>query len=394
MIVPLFLSSLGRVAATSVLNSHRSAVEPALKVFNYDSWPFGNSTPADYKLWDWSKLTDVITPYLSHQRPDVYALAKKHNVNLVTDWNTLQLTDKFIAGGNTTQWREWIDGEVKERVVKGGMKGVSIDVEHMSSYCTDHWRISRHHCRELLTNFTCTLASVLHAHDPSATLSSALSLDPKDEDAGYDYRSMAPCLDYFLVMAYSTASPTTPGSTLQFSWVSKSMRQYASLGIGTEKLIPLLPWFGHNWPCKHNAAAAAAAPTQQQQRRHRIPVCEPLPLPPPPHRNRTSHHDVKGYRWEIGFGDALDLLDRFGPATFGPVWDNQSKSVVFEYVDDRSGTRHQVWYESPRSLQIKYHAFLQAGVSGVGMWIGSDFHRGDPQKSKVAAAQMWAAVPG
>ena len=28
------------------------------------------------------------------------------------------------------------------------------------------------------------------------------------------------------------------------------------------------------------------------------------------------------------------------------------------------------------------------------MWIGSDFHRDDPVRSKAAAAAMWAAVPG
>ena len=372
----------------AVQPSATSFQRTSLRVFNFDSWPFGNSTPADYQLWDWSKLTDVITPYLASQRPGVYALAKEHNVNLVTDWNTLVLTDKFIGYANVTQWHTWIDGEVFERVVQGGMKGVSIDIEHMSKYCTDHWRGSRHHCRELVTNFTCTLASVLHARAPNATLSSALSLDPQDEEAGYDYLSMSQCLDFILIMAYSTAGPTTPGSTLQFSWVSKSIRQYASMGIGADQLIPLLPWFGHNWPCKHNVASAATQPG------HPIPLCEPLPLPPPPHRNRTTHHDVPGYHWEIGYGEALDLLDRFGPAiTFGPFWDNQSKSNVFEYVDE-SGTRHQVWYESPQSLHIKYSAFLRAGVAGVGMWIGSDFHRGDAHKSQAAAAQMWAAVPG
>jgi hypothetical protein len=31
------------------------------KILNYDSGPFGNSTPADYKLWDWSRLTDRLT---------------------------------------------------------------------------------------------------------------------------------------------------------------------------------------------------------------------------------------------------------------------------------------------------------------------------------------------
>ena len=71
-----------------------------LKVLNYDSWPFGNSTPDDYKLWDWTKLTDIITPYLPAQRPEVAALAERHKVKLITDWDTLLLTDAFMLQHN------------------------------------------------------------------------------------------------------------------------------------------------------------------------------------------------------------------------------------------------------------------------------------------------------
>jgi spore germination protein YaaH len=367
----------------------RSSSVRVSKVLNYDSWPFGNSTPTDYKLWDWGKLTGVITPYLPAQRPEVAALAKQHNVKLITDWDTLLLTYKFISQHNVSEWSKWIDREVKLRIVDGGMKGINIDIEHMSRTCKGQ----PSSCRELLSNFTCMLSAALHLQAPLAELSSALSLDPNDEEAGYDYRTMAPCLDYILVMAYSTADRTTPGSTLQLKWVNKSMAQYASMGIPADKLIPLLPWFGHNWPCKKikNATPVSA----EEQAGHRIPVCDPLAVPPGPYRNRSAHppHDVPGYHWEIGYGEALDLLDLFGPATFGPAWDPSTGSNVYEYVDRLTATRHQVWYESPQSLQVKYGAFAKAGVLGVGMWTGSAFHRGDLAKSKAAATAMWAAVP-
>ena len=102
---------------------------------------------------------------------------------------------------------------------------------------------------------------------------------------------------------------------------------------------------------------------------------------------------MPGYNWEVGYGEALDLLDQFG-SSFGPVWDPITGSNVFDYVEQRTGTRHQIWYESPQSLQLKYDTFANAFVLGVGMWVGSDFHRGDPVKSRAAAAAMWAAVPG
>ena len=374
--------SVARPQSQSFRNSSTVHVS---KVLTYDSWPFGNSTPDDYKLWDWSKLTDIITPYSPEQRPEVAALAKVHKVKLITDSDTLLLTDQFMLQHNVTVWGEWIDREVK-LLVDGGMKGINIDIEHMSKNCKG----KPASCRELLSNFTCMLSTALHAQAPSAELSSALSLDPEDEEAGYDYATMAPCLDYLLIMAYSTADRTTPGSTLQLRWVNKSLTQYTRMGIGAEKLVPLLPWFGHNWPCNNSTDSA-----QNDQHHINIPVCDPLAIPRGPYRNRTAHppHDVPGYHWEVGYGEALDLLDHFGPATFGPVWDESTASNVYEYVDRSSGTRHQVWYESPRSLQVKYDAFAKAGVLGVGMWIGSDFHRGDPVKSKAAAVAMWAAVP-
>ena len=175
------------------------------------------------------------------------------------------------------------------------MGGINIDVEHMSSSCKG----KPPSCRELLTEFTCMLSDALHSRAPSAELSSALSLDPKDEEAGYDYSTMAPCLDYLLPMAYSTAGPATPGSTLQLKWINKSVDQYAGMGIHADKLLPLLPWFGHNWPCKNSTATKAPGVGKG---RHRIPVCEPLPIPRGPFRNRSAHppHDVPGYHWEIG----------------------------------------------------------------------------------------------
>ena len=95
-----------------------------MKVLNYDSWPFGNSTPDDYKLWDWTKLTDIITPYLPAQRPEVAALAEQHKVKLITDWDTLLLTDAFMLQHNTTSWAAWIDREVKLRIVSHTTAGM------------------------------------------------------------------------------------------------------------------------------------------------------------------------------------------------------------------------------------------------------------------------------
>ena len=359
--------------AAGVQHQHRPTprqappVSHVAKVVNYDTWPFGNSTPVDYKLWEWTKMTDLITPYLEEQRPEVFALAKQHGVNVITQWHTLDVDAAFLIRHNVTEWDAWIQAEVDFRVRDDGFAGISLDVEHMVQKCAGQ----PPSCRELLSNFTCRLYDELHRVAPAASLSSALALTPASMSAGYDYKSMSQCLDFFLVMAYSTAGPTTPGSTLAIEWVNTSVAQYASLGIPAKQLVALVPWYGHDWPCDPTQVGVGSAGG--------IPACKPLPIPPAP------------FKWEIGYGAALDLLDAHG-ASFGPAWDEASQSMVAEYRD-QGGARHQLWYETPRSLQLKYAAFVQAGVGGVGMWTGSCFHRGDDALSEAAAGEMWAAVP-
>ena len=52
-----------------------------------------------------------------------------------------------------------------------------------------------------------------------------------------------------------------------------------------------------------------------------------------------------------------------------------------------SGTLHQVWFDDPKTLAVKYAALRAAGVAALGMWTADS--AGD--NASIAAA-MWRAL--
>ena len=233
--------------ARSSFASGRRGVTSSWVVLNYDTWPFGNATPYEYDQWDWTRLTDLLTPYTPSQRRGVFQLAVQHGVRAITQRGTLDITTKFLIDHNTSDWAKWIDREVSYVAGNSSMvRGVDIDVEGMADKCKGQPRS----CRERLSQFTCDLSAALLAKLPNASLSSALAAVPLQVQSGYDFFSMAGCLDYLAVMEYSFASRSTPGATLPLRWVAESVEQYASLNISAQKLVLLLPWYGHDWICK------------------------------------------------------------------------------------------------------------------------------------------------
>ena len=65
--------------------------------------------------------------------------------------------------------------------------------------------------------------------------------------------------------------------------------------------------------------------------------------------------------------------------TLGANWFNWRNS---------SGQMHQVWYDDPVSLGMKYNRTQEVGMSVVGMWV-ADATGFDEEATKA----MWAALP-
>ena len=64
------------------------------------------------------------------------------------------------------------------------------------------------------------------------------------------------------------------------------------------------------------------------------------------------------------------------------------------FQDLSDGTTHQVWYDDPHSLTLKYEKAIDLDLRGVGMWHAEcvDYASAEPDEIK-AVKQMWDALP-
>jgi peptidoglycan-N-acetylglucosamine deacetylase len=92
-----------------------------------------------------------------------------------------------------------------------------------------------------LTAFQKDLYKTLHAHDLMVTMDVA----PDNDD--YDYKKLADCNDYIVLMAYGQSNPSTKaGPIAESGWVEKVLDK-AAKDIPSDKIILGTPTFGFDW---------------------------------------------------------------------------------------------------------------------------------------------------
>ena len=81
----------------------------------------------------------------------------------------------------------------------------------------------------------------------------------------------------------------------------------------------------------------------------------------------------------------IDTAQRQGNAV---NWDAQQTVNYINYFNASDKHYHQIWYDNPRSLQLKYEWAASKGLRGIGMWTPSA-----TLFDEDASKAMWAAVP-
>merc|ERR1712176_1501016 len=107
-----------------------------------------------------------------------------------------------------------------------------------------------------------------------------------------------------------------------------------------------LPWYGYDYPCENTSD----------------PHVEYCPIKAVPFRN-VSCSDAAGTE------KSYALLRKHlasKSATTGRRWDPTLKSPYFNYRSTTDNLIHQVWYDDPESLSLKYRLAKTLGVRGVG----------------------------
>jgi di-N-acetylchitobiase len=167
----------------------------------------------------------------------------------------------------------------------------------------------------------------------------------------YDYQYIGQWTDLVIVMAYDERSqvfddgPCLAGANSDIIKTQAGINDYIHLGIKPYNLILGLPWYGYDYPCL-------------KLYQHDLP-CE---IPP---------YTFRGVNCSDGIGKQLayaDIVDNYLPHNVGGVSYNQTAECpFFTYVKDGS-TSHQIWFDNPDSLSVKYKYAKNEGLRGLAFW--------------------------
>ncbi|MGG1679949.1 glycosyl hydrolase family 18 protein [Neobacillus sp. NRS-1170] len=194
-------------------------------------------------------------------------------------------------------------------------KGVVIDFEQVKTKD-----------RSNLNQFIKELASKLHP----AGMEVMMAVPPKEGDqipsysAGYDYRTLGKYLDRMFLMTYDWHWPGGPSGPIAPIDRVKATLNYAVSVVDKSKLMLGIPQYAYDWIIGTNKRSGSAYSTQH----------------------------------------AIDLYTGYQ----SPVHYNENAaSPWFRYVDNK-GNLHEVWFEDPRSLLVKFRLVRQYGLAGMGCW--------------------------
>jgi len=202
----------------------------------------------------------------------------------------------------------------------------------------------------------------------------------------YDYSSIAQVVDAVFVMAYDmqsqifdlercVADANSPLPRVERG-LTEFLRQVPALRADPSKLVLGVPWYGYDYPCTNanfTQTADIVGGGGIGENGGRPPVCT---LEPVPFRGAPCS-DAAGT--EIGLTRILTELAPLsieGNATIS--FDDRSMTPYFTYkkieqTPDNNGIAapalyHQVWFDCPRSLALKYKLAKDMGLGGVGFW--------------------------
>lgn len=122
-------------------------------------------------------------------------------------------------------------------------------------------------------------------------------------------------------------------------------------GIPPSKLIAGIPWYGYDYTCLP----------------HTPPDARFCPIPQVGFRG-VNCSDAAGT--EVPFSGIMARLDSGGAST-PKQWDDYLNSPYYNYVDT-AGATHQVWYDDPESLRLKYAWIKETGLRGTGPFTFGD----------------------
>eukprot|EP00794_Sanderia_malayensis_P016791 gene16791-18486_t len=321
---------------------------------------YGFSTESsNWKHYDWEKITTISV--FGKWDPEMlcYAHSKGVRLTLKFDCPVSKLVDEGYR-------KEQINA-VLEKAKSLYADGINIDIEQPVKQGSPE--------EKAMTEFSKEITEAFHAQIPGSQVTVDVAWSPKCIDSRcYDYASLANVTDFLIVMSYDERSQifgdciAGPNSAYQIT--SQGITKYLALGIDSKKLVLGLPWYGYNYPCIRFSG------------RNR---CEIKKVP----FRGVNCSDAAGRQYCYS-----SILSEFLPkAIGGRQFDDESQSPFFNYRDAEDDSMHQIWYDDPQSLILKYqHGIRDFNLRGLAFWNINCLNYTDSAKAKAETKKMWDAV--
>jgi len=310
---------------------------------------------SNWMKYNWSEITTLAM--FTNLSSDLMCYAHSKGVRVV-----ISASYPVDQLGDEDKRKMWVQTQL-ETVQQIYADGINIDIEDPTQNGTNQ--------SSLLT----ALVSEVYTAFKSANMNDQVTFDvawsPDCIDGRcYQYDQIAKWTDFLVIMAYDERSqifgPCVASANSALPTTAHGLQGYLDLGINASHLVLGLPWYGYDYPCVNLSD-------------DNICTISEVPF------RGVNCSDAAGRQRTYA-----DIRELIRSSTSIIVWNTTLETPYFDYK--MNGTEHQVWYDDPESLQLKYIYAKQHAVRGLAFWNVDSLDYSDSPFSMKLTAEMWEAV--
>lgn len=295
-------------------NVKKEVLAYTIKIYSGDSSSY--SSMKKHK----KSITSIGTSsYIVDQKGNVKGTAPKNEINFANKNNIRPILligngfDRKVSHAILTKKksRKTMINQTMKLLKTNKYKGVQLDIENIQPQ-------DRTSYTQFIKEFSKTMKNSHYEFSVAVPAKTADS--PKNSwDYAYDYKSIAPYIDYAVIMAYDEHYiGSEPGPVASINWVTKVVN-YTKSVIPASKILLGVPSYGYDFGVE-----------------------------------TTS----EGYD---------DIMDRASKYKARVQFDSTSKTPFIKYTDGNN-IKHQIWFENAKSIQYKLQLVKKYNLKGIAIW--------------------------
>jgi len=318
-----------------------------------------------WKHFDWDVLTTVVM--FGYLNQSLMCLAHSHGVKVVMLANN---NKKTMLSPKLR--KEWVD-DIVEKTEANFLDGINFDFE-------EEVLKNDSAVREAYTLAVAETYSALKSRSLHYQITVDVAWKPNVDSRFYGYRNLSEVTDFLFVMAYDEQSQIygdcVAGPNSGLDRAKLGLETYImdpSYNIDPRKLVLGVPWYGYVYQCLQLSGELC--------------FIKKVPF------RGVACSDAAGRQYDYGY-----LYKTLMTMPEAYTWNTSSSTPYFTHSDWMAGTIHQVQFDDPHSLSLKYKLAQVMGLRGVGVWnidsldytdtaMGEDIRR----KMFGALADAWGA---